>query len=240
MKNSFSKTHLRAGLIILGVLVVSFFLGWFTGTNVPLYYSNSQSCDSKEVDSIPILDIIGGGNPIIKREFWGLPFGSSSHEVKTRMERLGEFDFLVSENFPGMCFAKYTDVDIDSTYFKEIRFYFYKEKLAMVQFKYSDLSIQRDASSILSDLTDKYGDLYSLRYTSNPQSTSDKLAVCSGYWKGIPEFYPQWDNFRIKSLRDGYTIINIFDHKDSGVLLLYYDRLSKWQEDLTAKRQNAL
>ena len=235
MEKSSSKKHFLAGVIILIVVAVAFFLGWFTGTNVPLY-NNSKCCDSETVDSIPIFDKIGGGNPVIKREFWGLPFGSSRHEVQTRMDRLGEFDFLESESFPGMFLAKYTEVEIDSTYFAEIRFYFYKERLAMVQFKYSDQSIQRNASSILSDLTNKYGNLDSLNYTSDPNT----VGALKGYWKGIPEFYPQWDNSRIKSLRDGHTIINIFDHKDNGVFLLYYDRLSKWQEDVNAKRQNAL
>ena len=110
----------------------------------------------------------------------------------------------------------------------------------MVQFKYSDQSIQRDASNILKDLTNKYGDLDSLIYISNPQSNSEKLRASKGIWKGIPEFFPQWDNARIKSLRDGHTILNIFKHNDNSVFLLYYDRLSKWQEDLNAKRQNAL
>lgn len=238
MEKSSSKKYFLAGVIILIVVAVAFFLGWFTGTNVPLY--NTESTISEAVDSIPIFDKIGGGNPVIKREFWGLPFGSSRHEVQTRMDRLGEFDFLESESFPGMFLAKYTDVEIDSTYFAEIRFYFYKERLAMVQFKYRDQSIQRNASNILNDLANKYGNLDSFRYTSNPQSNRDKIRVSLGYWKGIPEFYPQWDNARIKSLRDGHTILNIFDHNDNGVFLLYYDRLSKWQEDLNAKRQNAL
>ena len=238
MEKSSSKKHFLAGVIILIVVAVAFFLGWFTGTNVPLY--NTESTISEAVDSIPIFDKIGGGNPVIKREFWGLPFGSSRHDVQTRMDRLGEFDFLESESFPEMFLAKYTDVKIDSTYFAEIRFYFYKERLAMVQFKYSDQSIQRDASNILKDLTNKYGDLDSLIYISNPQSNREKLRASKGIWKGIPEFFPQWDNARIKSLRDGHTILNIFDHNDNGVFLLYYDRLSKWQEDLNAKRQNVL
>lgn len=234
MKKSFSEKHFLAGVIILVIAGVAFFLGWFTGTNVPS--NNTENSKSETVDSIPILDIIGGGNPILKREFWGLPFGASRHDVQTRMDRLGELDFLESEDFPGMFLAKYTNVEIDSTYFAEIRFYFYKERLAMVQFKYSDQSIQRDASNILKDLTNKYGDLDSLNYTSRPTS----FGVFKGLWKGIPEFFPQWDNARIKSLRDGHTILNIFDHNDNGVFLLYYDRLSKWQEDLNAKRQSAL
>lgn len=65
------------------------------------------------------LDIVGGGNPILKREFWELPFGSSIHDVQTRMDRLGELDFLESENFLGMFVAKYNNVDIDSTYSDE-------------------------------------------------------------------------------------------------------------------------
>ena len=238
MKNSFSKKHFIAGVIILVIAGVAFFLGWFTGRNAPLY--NTESSTSEAVDSIPVFDKIGGGNPVIKREFWGLPFGASRHDVQTRMDQLGEVDFLESESFPGMFLAKYTDVEIDSTYFAEIRFYFYKERLAMVQFKYSDQSIQRNASNILNDLANKYGDLDSLRYTSNPQRNWDIMKVSLGYWEGISEFYPQWDNARIKSLRDGHTIINIFDHKDNGVFLLYYDRLSNWQEDVNAKRQNAL
>lgn len=238
MEKSYSKKHIFAGVIILVIVGIAFFLGWLTGTNVPLY--NSERSTSETVDSIPVFDKIGGGNPILKREFWGLPFGASRHDVQTRMDRLGEFDFLESENFPGMFVAKYKDVEVDSTFFAEIRFYFYKERLAMVQFKYNDQSIQRNTSNILNDLTNKYGVLDSLIYTSNPQSNRDKLRVSLGYWKGIPEFFPQWDNARIKSLRDGHTILNIFDHKDNGVFLLYYDRLSKWQEDVNAKRQNAL
>lgn len=234
MEKSSSKKHILAGVIILVFVGVAFFLGWFTGTNVPLY--TTESSTSEIVDSIPVLDKIGGGNPILKREFWGLPFGASRHDVQTRMDCLGEFDFVESENFPGMFVAKYTDVKVDSTYFAEIRFYFYKERLAMVQFKYSDQSIQRNASNILNDLTSKYGDLDSLNYTSRRNT----VGALKGLWKGIPEFFPQWDNARIKSLRDGHTTLNIFDHKDNGVFLLYYDRLSKWQEDVNAKRQNAL
>lgn len=238
MEKTSSKKNILAGVIILVLIGVAFILGWFKGKNVPVYTTESNT--SVTVRSLPVLDKIGGGNPIFKREFWGLPFGASRHDVQTRMDRLGEFDFMESENFPGMFVAKYADVEVDSTYFAEIRFYFYKERLAMVQFKYSDQSIQRNASNILNDLTSKYGALDSLSYTSNPKSNMAKIRVSLGYWKGIPEFYPQWDNARIKSLRDGHTILNIFDHKDNGVFLLYYDRLSKWQEDVNTKRQNAL
>lgn len=234
MKKISSKIHILAGVIAVAIVAAAFFLGWFTGTKVPLCTSEEKS--SEKVDSIPVLDKIGGGNPILKREFWGLPFGSSRHDVQTRMDSLGEFDFLESENFPGMFLAKYTNVRIDSMHFAEIRFYFYKERLAMVQFKYSDQSIQRDASNILKDLTNKYGDLDSLIYTSR----TNTVGALKGYWKGIPEFFPQWDYIRIKSLRDGYTILNIFDHNEGGVFLLYYDRLSKWQEDVSVNRQNAL
>lgn len=96
MKKSSSKKHILAGVIFLVIVGVAFFLGWFTGTNVPLY--TTESSTSETVDSIPVLDKIGGGNPILKREFWGLPFGASRHDVQTRMDRLGEFDFLKSEN----------------------------------------------------------------------------------------------------------------------------------------------
>ena len=54
MKKSSSKKHFLAGVIILVVVIAAFFLGWFTGTNVPLY-NNSQCSDSETVDNIPIL-----------------------------------------------------------------------------------------------------------------------------------------------------------------------------------------
>lgn len=234
MEKTSSKKRILAGIIILVIVGIAFFLGWFTGKNVPV--NTTEKSTSETVDSIPVFDKIGGGNPILKREFWGLPFGASRHDVQTRMDSLGECDFLESENFPGMFMAKYTDVKVESIYFAEIRFYFYKERLAMVQFKYSDPSIQCNASNILKDLTSKYGDLDSLNYTTRGTT----VGVLRGLWKGIPEFYPQWDDARIKSLRDGHTILNIFDAKDNSVLLLYYDRLSKWQEDVNAKRQNAI
>lgn len=222
---------------ILAIVIAAFVGGCFAGPKIFVSDNNNPSSANDAITAT--FDSIGRGEIVLRREFWGIPFGTTRHDIQTHMDGKWEtFDFVESENFPHMFIAKYMNAEIDSTFFPEIRFYFYKEKLAMVMYKFNDQHIQSDANSILADLESKYGNLNKLAYSSKTNTIGALRRKRAGI--DIPEFYPQWDRIRLKSLRDGHTILNLFDLNEDGVFILYYDRLSNWQEDANCKRKNAL
>lgn len=230
----------KVWIFVIGAiaLVAVFAGGCFAGPHI-FKFANKITEQKVEVSTDANLDVLGNGKPVFRRSFFNSKFGSPKDSVLTYMYKRNIYPRVEnSENFPGMELAVYENVNIDSTYFSELRLYFYKDKLAMVAYFSTDPKLKENPNQILADLERKYGDLEKYHYSDQGNNLGKINRAKEGIY--IPEFYPQWNNNRIASLRDGHTLINLFDMGTYGILVLYYDRMSKWQEDSNKQRENYL
>lgn len=214
-------------LTILMVFICGYILG-------PKIFKSSTSNPSNKFD----YDVIGSGDEVLNRQWRELQLGMTKSEVESTLDSISEFfSYEKSEDFPRTQVLELIDPDNGFQEYVPTLIYFYNNKIVMIE-SFTNMPINGRNKIVMNNLRSKYQNLERVYY-SNDETPVDKIKSHDKRIN-IPEFFPEWAHDRMYKLRDGHTIINIFDAQDLGVCVLMYDRLSRYTEDMDSIRQNRL
>lgn len=220
-------------IVISGFLsiIIAFFCGY---TFRPKLFTSSSDNPPNQFD----YDVIGSGEQVLNRQWRELHLGMSKSEVESILDSISPFfDYKNSETFLNTQVLELADPDNGFQEYVPTFIYFYKDRVAMIK-SFTDIPVTGRQKIVMDNLRTKYTNLDSLYYSNNDNSVGAMKRRQQGIH--IPKFLPDLDNDRIYELRDGHTIINIFDAHNLGVCVLMYDRHSHYSEDIDSLRQNRL
>lgn len=231
----FSSKYKKWLIVVAALLILlaTFVSGGIFGSKL----FNSDSSKHAKMESCDY-DIVGSGEPVLNRNWRELHLGMTKSEVESTLDSIAPFfEYQYCSGSFNKEYLELADPDNGFEEYIPTRIYFYKDKIYKI-ISFTNLPKNGRSEIVGNNLRTKYANLDSLEYSNDTNS----LGAIKRKNKGIrlPLFLRDHDKDRLFSLRDGHTVINIFDANEYGICVVMYDRLSHCSEDLDSVRQKRL